>query len=258
MNILVTGSTGIVGRYITKKLIDDKYKVTELPNSSQLDLSNSNQIDSFFLNKKFDVVIHLATKGGNRFITYPWSISDENILMYYNLFRNKHSFNKFISFGSGAEISMLDQPYGFSKSVIRKSILNNIGFYNLRIYNAFSNEELDTRFIKSSIIKYINNKPIKIYQDNYVDFMYIEDVYKILRVYLDSDDLDKEVDCVYKSKYKLSTIASIINNLDSHKVEILVEDDKAEKNYIGTGNTLQLDFIGLEEGIKRVYNDLKK
>lgn len=257
MKILVTGSKGSVGRCVCRNLISEGYTVFDLPNSSEFDLSNSHQVNEYFKDREFDVVIHLATRGGSRLIKYPWSIVDENLSMYYNLFSNRNRYKKLLSFGSGAELRSLDEPYAYSKSVIRKSILNNEKFHNLRIYNSFDENELDTRFIKSNILNYINKKPIRIYEDKFVDFMYTEDVYKIIKKYIEQESLEKEIDCVYSEKYKLSDVANIINGLEDHRVDVIIDKSESFDDYIGTIYPKNLDFIGLKEGIRRVYNKLK-
>ena len=48
----------------------------------------------------------------------------------------------------------------------------------------------------------------------------------------------------------------MINNLDTHKVHIIFNQNEMGKKYCGDSNIL-LNYIGLEEGIKQVYNKLK-
>ena len=47
-----------------------------------------------------------------------------------------------------------------------------------------------------------------------------------------------------------------INDLDNHKVEVIINNPGFGGSYNGVGNKL-LNFVGLEEGIKEVYNKLK-
>jgi uncharacterized radical SAM superfamily protein len=49
----------------------------------------------------------------------------------------------------------------------------------------------------------------------------------------------------------------MINNLDDYKIDIQIEKEGIALSYYGIANVL-LDFIGVEEGIKEVYNKLKK
>jgi dTDP-4-dehydrorhamnose reductase len=62
MKILITGANGYVGKSLYAAL-KDKYKITTLTRK-ELDLNNSSQVNDFFKNKYFDVVLHCAVKGG--------------------------------------------------------------------------------------------------------------------------------------------------------------------------------------------------
>jgi hypothetical protein len=57
------------------------------------------------------------------------------------------------------------------------------------------------------------------------------------------------------NKSYLYDIAEIINKLDDYEVPILTGRDASP--YIGYFNPLDLEFIGLENGIKETYNKLK-
>ena len=48
----------------------------------------------------------------------------------------------------------------------------------------------------------------------------------------------------------------MINNLDDYKVDIQIKKEGIALSYHGVANIL-LNFIGVEEGIKEVYNKLK-
>ena len=66
---------------------------------------------------------------------------------------------------------------------------------------------------KSTNIKnYINKKPIKLIKDRKMDFIYANDLYKIVQHYLDNLDAPRDVNCVYENKVFLSDIADMINN----------------------------------------------
>ena len=55
----------------------------------------------------------------------------------------------------------------------------------------------------------------------------------------------------------LSGIASIINNLSDWKVPINYDKLKSTQSYIGKTIELPIATIGLEQGIKNVFNKLK-
>ena len=255
IKILITGGNGYIAKSITNRLWE-KYHILS-PGREELDLLDSKSVDAFFEGKHFDVVIHTATLGGSRLKEEDETVSFYNLIMFYNLIRKKEQFNKLISFGSGAEFNTKYSPYGFSKKVINKLIHKHDNFYNLRIYAVFDEKEKDTRFIKSNIKRYLNNEPIIIHQDKLMDFIYMPDLISIIEYYIAGKDLLKEVNCIYDDTVSLSNIAQQINNLSINKVPINIEDPLPGQNYIGIYNELPIAFIGLENGIKNVFDRLK-
>jgi GDP-L-fucose synthase len=255
MKILITGGNGYIAKSIQNAFWEKYYILS--PNREELDLTDSKSVDKFFEGKHFDVVIHTATLGGSRLKEEDETVSFYNLIMFYNLIRKREQFNKLISFGSGAEFKTDYTPYGFSKKIINKLIHKYDNFYNLRIYAVFDEKEKDTRFIKSSMQHYLNNEPIVIHQDKLMDFIYMPDLISIVEFYITRIDLIKEIDCIYNDTVSLSNIAKQINNLGVNKVPINIQNNTPGENYIGTHRELPIAFIGLEYGIKNVYNKLK-
>jgi len=254
MKILITGSNGYIGKSLYNKLYK-KYDITTL-SRKDLDLTCFNSVNNFFENRYFDIILHCAVEGGNRLKHDTYDVLDNNLKMYYNLISHKNKFKKFIHFGSGAELFAQNTPYGLSKHVIKESILEKNNFYNLRIFAVFDENELDSRFIKSNIKRYINKESIIIHDDKFMDFFYMEDLILLVEKYINNDNLNKEIECIYNNPYKLSDIANFINNLEEYKVDIIIENNNS-KNYIGEYNNLEMEYYGLVEGIKKVYNFLK-
>jgi len=255
--ILITGANGYVGKALHNAL-KDKYNAIAITRK-EVDLTNSEEVNSFFSKMGgFDVIINCAVKGGSRLQQDEWNILDDNLKIYYNLLANKCYFQKFIHFGSGAELFTKDKPYGFSKDVIRKSILNKNYFYNLRIFGVFDENELDTRFIKANIKRYLNNEPIIIHQNKQMNFIYMKDLVTLVEYYIINNNSPKEINCNYNKTITLEEIANMINNLDTYKVNIEIINKKSATSYSADNFTdLGIKFIGLEQGIKEVYNKLK-
>jgi GDP-L-fucose synthase len=206
----------------------------------------------------FNVIINCAVKGGSRLQQDEWNILDDNLKIYYNLLANKCYFQKFIHFGSGAETHFPDTPYGYSKKVIAKSILNQANFYSLKIFGVFDENELDTRFIKANILRYIKKEPIQIHKNIYMDFFYMQDLISVVKYYIGEKEPPKEFDCVYEEgSTTLTGLSTMINELDEHKVKIFVGDPDGDSYTSKYRSHLPIQFIGLEEGIKNVYNKLK-
>ena len=254
MRILITGAGGFLGQALYKGL-KDKYDVTPVTRRD-FDLSNSIETRIYMRDRYFDLVLHTAVSGGNRLEVDSSRDMDVNLTMYYNLVDNKLSYSKLVSFGSGAELYMTNSPYGFSKQVIAKSIEGMDNFYNIRLFNVFDETEMNTRFIKSCIQRYIDKEDMEIHQHKKMDFFYMEDLLKVVEYYIENNNLPKTYDCVYEEKKTLLSIADMINSLSNYKVAISIKSDIGT-DYIGEYKPLGLDYIGLEQGIRLTYNKLK-
>jgi|TARA_R110000772_G_scaffold233248_1_gene344828 GDP-L-fucose synthase len=252
MNILITGGNGYIAKSILKNL-DNSISITR----KDFNLTDRHATNTWFKNKYFDVIIHTAIVGGNRLKIDTGDIFYQNIQMFYNLLNNKHCFGKLINFGSGAENGLPNNPYGLSKNIISRIIDSEPHFYNIRIYGVFDENELDTRFIKSNIIRYINKEPLKIHQNKIMDFFYMKDLVTLVKYYISETYLPKNVDCSYNYNHSLHDIAYMINNLSDYKVDreftggVLGHD-----KYAGEYNPIIKNYIGLEQGIKNTYKKI--
>ncbi|MCK9429849.1 MAG: NAD(P)-dependent oxidoreductase [Candidatus Omnitrophica bacterium] len=260
MKILITGSKGFIGRNLVKGL--SEYDVTAI-SRDDFDLTDYITTSKYLSDKYFDVVIHCACTGGSRLKKDDISILDQNLAMFYNLFYNKEHFGKFISFGSGAEIYKDKEPYGLSKKIIANIITKTPNFYNLRLFAVFGSDELDTRFIKANLLRYINHEDMIIHQDKLMDFFYIEDLITVVKRYLIYESLPKQINCVYKKAYTLQNICTYINELGVHKVQIRINNGAPFGHYFGIPpwlfyDTVGYNLIGWNCGIKKMYDELKK
>lgn len=253
MNILITGGKGYIAQSLYSALRYE-YNITLLSREN-FDLTDSQSVNKWFKGKYFDIVIHTAVIGGNRLIPEIESIKIQNLKMWENLISNKSYFDRLIHFGSGAELHMLDTPYGLSKHIIAEEIKKESNFANLRIFAVFDQNELERRFIVSNIKRYINKESIIIHQDKFMDFIFMEDLVSLTRFSILHPSI-KLIDCCYKEKYKLSDIAEIINNLSDYKVPIEIHSKGLASSYIGSYKELGIKFIGLENAIKKIYHEL--
>jgi nucleoside-diphosphate-sugar epimerase len=261
MKILITGSNGVIGKFLTKKLKDHDMFT---PKSSAVDFSNKEQVDYFFKhNNNFDLIIHCAVKGGSRLAKDDWGAMDTNIKMYLNLLDHRDKYGRFITFGSGAEIYMSNEPYGLSKKAITKSMSDKDNFYNIRIYGLFGDGELETRFIRASLQNYINKQPIQINENKIMDFFYMEDLWTLVKYYINNPNPPKEIDCCYgEYKKTLRGIANTINSLGDYEVEVLAPPHMfmPTKEYFGDSTileSLELKLIGFEQALKLEYEKYK-
>ena len=255
--ILITGGNGYIAKSLYSALCS-KYDITLLTRND-FDLTNRNEVKDYFSNKCFDVVIHTAVNGGNRLLLEDPNIVFSNLLMYDNLIRCKDHFRKLIHFGSGAE-ELAETPYGFSKHIIDQLMQSDTQNTNIKIYAVFDEHELDRRFIKSNILRYINREDMIIHPDKKMDFFYMKDLISLVDWVINQREEGshiQNINCSYLEKYSLLQIAEIINSLSDYKVKIKLEEKEPLEDYCGSYQVMPFKLIGLEEGIKEIYNKLK-
>ena len=83
MKILITGGNS----YIAKSLKNNLSNVT-LITRKDLDLTNKESVDTWFIDKYFDIVIHTAIRGGRRLIKDNAQVTHDNLLMFLNLLKD--------------------------------------------------------------------------------------------------------------------------------------------------------------------------
>lgn len=254
MNILIIGCNGYIGKTLTIFL--KKHHNITATTRNNFDLENFQETRNWFDGKYFDVVINTAVVGGSRLKNDDNEIVHQNLKMHHNLMSNKDHFSKVISFGSGAEIFSKNSPYGISKKLISESLISYPKGFNIRIFGVFDENELETRFIKSNIIRYIKKEPMIIHTNKIMDFFYMKDLISLVDYYTTNDNPPKETNCSYEQKYTLKNIANMINNLDDHKVPIEIVNKKELEFYCGVATEIPVELIGLEKGIKEVYRKI--
>jgi len=267
MNILVTGSNGYIGKSIINSNI--KNVIFFHGNRQTINLFDKESIKSFIKQNKIDSIIHCAIEGGSRLKKDDANTFYNNILAFENLYACKDLLHKVINFASGSEfdrqndISLAKEEdiakcvpkdyYGLSKNIIAKKALTSTNFYNLRVFGCFDENELDTRFIKTCILKSKKGETITIHKDKKMDFFYLKDLISVVQYILLFNSSYKDINLSYKNKCNLSEIAEKIKKYNNSNSKIIIED-KNGLNYNGDFNklyTLPITLEGFEIGIEK-------
>lgn len=262
MNILITGGNGFVGGFIKNHLM--KNHTVFSPKSSELDLRDLNAVDKWFDQHDIDTVIHCALTGREVLSSFDPVYLSDGLLMFRNLWRNRHKFKSLINLGTAFEFDLSennsfvkeddilnhlpDTSYGYSKNLIARVIRDTDNFYNLRLFGVCHENESLKRFFK----RMINEKNPVIFNDQYLDYFYLPDIFPIIDVILDGKTKHFDINVVYNTKYRLSELAFHLYDclgIDKKKITI--------NGYNGrdlTGNSERLDsynlpFIGVLKGL---------
>jgi hypothetical protein len=170
--------------------------------------------------------------------------------MWDNLKANYRSYNRLINIASGCELGcgpvrleteltkqlpML--PYGLSKNIIARDVLQTAGWYNLRLFGLIAQTRLFWK-LQEAVVE--GKKKFDIYDDKYMDYIHEDDLAKIIRAYAESKiTLFNDVNMVYETKYKVSeVVARYIDDMGFDiKLNILntLDDDAG---YTGDGSRL--------------------
>ena len=178
MKVCVLGSGGFIGSNLLK-INPDWIGVTR----QQLDLTVQKNVDAFFEQNTFDVVIHCAVVGGSRLHTDQNDVFYKNVLMFENVARHISNIGKLVYFSSGASKrgNPPTDPYGLSKWIIDKRI-ESMGdnVYSFCIWGCYGPGQPDTRFTAACE----NHGHVNITKDRYFDFVDIEKVKKFVIKYI--------------------------------------------------------------------------
>ena len=258
MNVLITGDRGYIGSSLTREL-KDTFNITSI-NRDVVDLTNKKDVKNFFTGKNFDVVIHTAIEGGHRLVKDTEKVTHNNLMMFYNILENKEHYSRFINFSSGGE-KYTDTPYGLSKNIMTQLVNSMDGFFNLKLFGVFDENELNTRFIKSNLLRYIKKENMIIHKNKFMDFFYMKDLVKVVAYYITAEEskLHKNVDCVYNDKFTLRDIVEIINSCCKYKVGVDIQNTELDNPYIGSStniNNIPFNIDNLINGINNTYKKL--
>jgi|TARA_R100000081_G_scaffold91402_1_gene69266 nucleoside-diphosphate-sugar epimerase len=269
MKILLTGANGYIAKSLYNGLCYD-FDITRITRQD-FDLTDREACNNFFKDKKFDCVIHTAVSGGSRLKKDDDSVLASNLKMYYNLIANKDCFTRMIHFGSGAEKNNPRDPYGLSKAIIADLMKPNPNYLNLRIWGVFDHNELDTRFIKNNIQRYINREDFELHEDKMMDFFFMEDLVSLVRYHLEDQQKQTKyatarypakewhtntIDCVYTENYWLSDILKMINKLSDYGVSIPLKPKKTTNSYLGNHLYIPIPTHQMKDAIQKTYDQL--
>ncbi|MCX7661459.1 MAG: NAD(P)-dependent oxidoreductase [Candidatus Omnitrophica bacterium] len=273
--IFITGGAGFIARNLFEDL-KDEYNVVSCKRE-ELDLLDSMRVFDYIKNNSFDVIIHTATYDAapKNSTKDPNKVLEYNLKMFFNIVRCKDYFGKMIYFGSGAEYDRRcwipkmreeyfdryppQDQYGFSKYVMTKYIQLTDKIYNLRLFAVFGKyEDWRYRFISNVCCKVVLDLPIIINQDKIFDFLYVKDLVKIVKWFIENDPKRKVYNVCSGIAYSFSCISRKILEIAKKDLEIIIKD-KNSIEYSGAHSYLleelgNFEFTPIDESLKELYS----
>ena len=272
--ILITGGNGFIGRNL-KEYLAAEYDIVA-PSHMELELCDEKEVKEYLLLHKFDVVIHCAnTNNTRKKDTADYEILDKNLRMFFNLKRCSDLFGKMYYFGSGAEYDMGNyiplmkeeyfgnfvpkDPYGFSKYIMSSSINDADNIFDLRLFGVYGKyEEWERRFISNNIYFSLCNQPVSVNQNRMFDFLYIDDLGKIMKWFIENTPSFKHYNVCTGVPISLLEIAETIKKVCKNPFDIIVKMEGMGKEYSGTNKRLLNEIGGFQftdysRGIRVLY-----
>lgn len=270
MKLLLTGSSGFIGKNLAEWFCG-KYSMKS-PDRQELDLLDKDAVERYLKKEKFDIIIHAANTNNTRNkIVSSYDVLDRNLRMFFNLEHCNAYYGKMLYFGSGAEYDMQHyipdmkedyfstnipkDAYGFSKYIMSKASEQNHNIYDLRLFGVYGKyEEWERRFISNAICRGLKGKSITIQKNVYFDYLWIDDLCRILEWFVKKEPDYKQYNVCRGSKIDLYTLACMIREVLNIDCEIIVGEQGWKPEYTGNNNRLlqeigDFQFTGFKESI---------
>ncbi len=264
--ILITGSSGFVGKNIlSSKEFTNNFQIYS-PSSKDLDLLDSSNVSEYFKRVKPDIVIHCAGKVGGimKNINSQYEFLYKNSVMILNLINTciAVDIRKFINISSSCiypksfnrpisendlltgKIEPTNEGYALAKIIglkLTEYISNNLEGYKTiipcNLYGPYDNfDENDSHMIPAVInkidqAKILNLKSVKMWGSGNVkrEFMFIEDFVDFLLFYLKNfDKVPQKMNVGTGKDYSIKEYYNTISKIIGFKGSIEPDHSKPE------------------------------
>ena len=296
MSVLITGGTGLVGKYLQQYIKDGIYL-----GSRDYDLTKEDQVIAMYEKYRPSVVIHLAAKVGGIMdnIAYPFEYYEDNLLMntYMVKYARLFKIDKFV----GALSSCIypdvvkryplteqdlhkDLPnannfgYGYAKRVLgchidiaKKQGLNYSYIIPSNLYGEFEHGDVSRKHFVGALLEKIHvakqqaNDSITLFGDGTPlrQFTFAKDVAEILDLII-KDDIQENLNVSTPSNFSIDFMArEALEATDSQDIRIIYDTSKPNgqmRKDIDTAKFKNIfsnyEFTPYIKGIKQTYNTL--
>jgi len=278
MNIFITGSHGFIGQNL-REYLGSRYNLFA-PDRKELELLDEKAVGRYIVKNNVDVIIHYANKGGIRgCMDFPNTV-EYNMRIFFNIIKNCPEETKIIYFGSGSEYAKHRNIHKIKEEDFGKCTpKDSYGFYkylcnlftekseqkivNLRLFGVFGKyENYETRFMPNMILKNLFGLDMMVNQNLVMDYLYIEDLLKIVDYFIENDTKFKVYNIAPTKSIDLVSICNIINNISGNKSKIRIVNPGLNYEYTAD-NSRVMDEIGCtftdyEAAIEKIFRYYKQ
>lgn len=281
MKLLLTGSTGFVGRnlkeYFEKK---EGYEVYA-PDRRELDCLEETKVEEYLKKHHFDYVLHFAvcgdgtdkSKDGSKMVEY-------NLRMFFNFAKHADLFGKMYYTGSGAEYdkrfdivnvreedlgkTMPVDPYGVMKYTVGQVIENCSNIYNFRLFGIFGKyEDYPVRFISNICCKAIKGIPLTMRQNVYFDYLWVDDFARMVEFFLHHEPRYHTYNMVSGKKVSLWELCDLVKKISQKDLPVYVCREGLAKEYTASNVRFLKDCVDfcytpMEQSVGMLYQWYKE
>ena len=251
-SILLTGSNGFIGRNILP-MLREVYSVSA-PSRTDLDLLDANALQRYLDKGQYDAVVHLANPTGHSNTDPHSELFERSIRVFVALSYNAGLYGKMVYLGTGAEygkhrdISAISEEafgcelpkdaYGLSRYIMSQLAERHDNIINLRLFACCGPGDLHERlipYIKSCIKA---GEAIKLKQNAWFDYLYVEDVFPVLTHFIDNSAVHKAYNLCSGERVLVSFIAEEVRRQIGSKSDIVFENDGLNFEYTASNARL--------------------
>lgn len=280
MKILITGGKGFLAKSIHEKFKDEHD--IDCPSKAQLDLTVREDVKNVLEKGNYDLVLHCATyDAAHRFSGKDKTkVLEMNLKMFFNLANYNDLYGKMIFFGSGAEYNrqfwhskmsedffgqeIPEDQYGQSKFIMSMFAEQSKNIYNLRLFGLFGKyDDYRYRLIPNNCYRALKNQRLEINQDNSYDFLYINDLLRIIAWFMENSPQKKNFNVCSGVSYSFKELMEIIEEVSNKDLGILVKNKKDFTEYTGDNKLLletigDFQFMSMKDSITDLYQWYQK
>lgn len=263
--LLLTGGTGFVGRNILP-ILREKYDVSA-PTRTELNINDQQNVDAWLNENRQDILVHCAIVNPSKDIDTDRNVLSDTLKSF--LYLTRHSFEKVIYIGSGAEYdksknitavceenigeNIPADEYGLAKYALNEIARSSKNIVNMRIFGCYGPTEPERRFIRHAIDCCLKNEQITIRQDCRFSYVFVDDLARAILRVLETETKHRDYN-ICSDTYKLSELAEIVKKQMNSSLPVKIGTSGLNNEYTAKNDRFKREFpdfkfTSIEQGI---------